>query len=44
MQTNKVRNEFSEDMSIRRDLSIIFERKSELRLLLAYYLISLSVW
>ncbi|CAI8594753.1 unnamed protein product [Vicia faba] len=30
--TNKVRNEFIEDTSIQRSLSIVFERKSELRL------------
>lgn len=36
MQTNKVRDEFSEDMSILRALKIVFERKPELRSLLAY--------
>lgn len=35
MQTDNVRQEFSEDMSILRALSIVFERKPELRSLLA---------
>lgn len=35
MQTDNVRKEFSEDMSILRALSIVFERRPELRLLFA---------
>lgn len=31
MQTEEVRKEFSEDMSITRAFSIVFERKPELR-------------
>ena len=31
MQTDKVRQEFSEDMSIRRAFSIVFDRRPDLR-------------
>ncbi|GAU12612.1 hypothetical protein TSUD_132220 [Trifolium subterraneum] len=49
-ETNKVRNEFSEDMSIQRGLSIVFERKPELRLeglshkVLQWYLCRMEGW
>jgi len=33
MQTNKIREEFGEDMSVFRGLSIVLDRKPELRLL-----------
>ncbi|KAJ1394774.1 Flavin amine oxidase [Sesbania bispinosa] len=49
-ETDKVRKEFSEDMSIHRGLSIVFERKPELRLeglehkVLQWYLCRMEGW
>nr|KYP73321.1 putative polyamine oxidase 2 [Cajanus cajan] len=50
MQTNHVREEFTEDMSILRALSIVFERKPELRLeglsykVLQWYICRMEGW
>ncbi|CAI8596437.1 unnamed protein product [Vicia faba] len=50
LETNKVRNEFIKDMSIQRGLSIVFERKPELRLeglahkVLQWYLCRMEGW